>query len=238
MYRAYLMRDRVGEKFDGRITGVTHFGVFVEFENPFVEGLIKIASLGDDFFDFDAERMQLSGRATGLTLALGDEVEVEILNVSVTLRRIELALVATRGRRRSSKRSTPREAAAGPPLKKKEDARPQPERELPGQGQSREGWRGGRQRCRRWRESGWRAALGWQAIGRQALGRQAIGRQAFGRQAARCRQKRRRRALDRFQVILIVSGLLFSPMAAFAQRSNTPGIPRASRLAVNENFCA
>jgi ribonuclease R len=93
MYRAYLMREHVGDEYRGRITGVTHFGVFVEIDEPFVEGLIKIDALGDDFFDFDPVMMQLSGRRSGYTLSLGDELEVVVLNVSVALRRIELGLV-------------------------------------------------------------------------------------------------------------------------------------------------
>ncbi len=93
MYRAYLMREHVGDEYRGRITGVTHFGVFVEIDEPFVEGLIKIDALGEDFFDFDPVMMQLSGRRSGYTLSLGDELEVVVLNVSVALRRIELGLV-------------------------------------------------------------------------------------------------------------------------------------------------
>jgi ribonuclease R len=93
MYRAYLMREHVGEEFQGRVTGVTHFGAFVEIDEPFVEGLIKIEALGDDFFDFDPVMMQLSGRRNGYTVSLGDELQVVVLNVSVSLRRIELGLV-------------------------------------------------------------------------------------------------------------------------------------------------
>ena len=93
MYRSYLMREHVGDEFKGRVTGVTHFGVFVEIDEPFVEGLIKIEALGDDFFDFDPVMLQLSGRRTGYTLSLGDELEVVVVNVSVALRRIELGLV-------------------------------------------------------------------------------------------------------------------------------------------------
>lgn len=94
MYRAYLMREHVGEEFSGRVSGVTHFGAFIEINEPFVEGLIKIESLGDDFFDYDPVMMRLSGRRTGLTICLGDEVQVSVLNVSVALRRIELGLLS------------------------------------------------------------------------------------------------------------------------------------------------
>jgi ribonuclease R len=94
MYRAYLIRDQVGERFEGTITAVTSFGAFVEIEEPYVEGLIKVDSLGNEAFDFDDIHMRLRGRKTGRTLSLGDAVEVEIADVSVARRRIDLKLIA------------------------------------------------------------------------------------------------------------------------------------------------
>ncbi|MCP4447097.1 MAG: ribonuclease R [Myxococcales bacterium] len=92
MYRAYVMREHVGEEFEGRVSGVTHFGAFVEIDAPFVEGLTKLDALGDDHFDFDPVLLQLSGRRTGFTLSLGDRVQVVVQNVSVALKRIEFGL--------------------------------------------------------------------------------------------------------------------------------------------------
>jgi ribonuclease R len=98
MYRAYLMRDQVGQQFAGVISAVTSFGAFVEIEEPFVEGLIKLDSLGEPF-EFDAIHMRLSGRRTGKTLELGDRVTVEIVNVSVLRRRIDFSLIEGGGKR-------------------------------------------------------------------------------------------------------------------------------------------
>ncbi|MDX2089995.1 MAG: ribonuclease R [Kofleriaceae bacterium] len=95
MYRAYLMREQVGEEFEGVISAVTSFGAFVEIDEPFVEGLIKLDSLGDEPFAFDEVHMRLSGRRTGRTLELGDKVKVQINNVSVIRRRIDFTLIAT-----------------------------------------------------------------------------------------------------------------------------------------------
>ncbi len=95
MYRAYLMRDQVGQRFEGTVSAVTSFGAFVELDEPYVEGLIKLESLGDDQFEFDDVHMRLSGRKTGLAIELGDRVTVEINNVSVVRRRIDFSLVAT-----------------------------------------------------------------------------------------------------------------------------------------------
>ena len=82
MYRAYLMRDQIGERFDGTVSAVTSFGAFVEIESPYVEGLIKLESLGDEPFSYDQIHMRLSGRRTGKSIELGDKVTVEINNVS------------------------------------------------------------------------------------------------------------------------------------------------------------
>jgi ribonuclease R len=95
MYRAYLMRDRVGEELDGTVTAVVNFGMFVECAEPFVEGLVKLEALGDDRFDLDEKHMRLVGRRTGKTFGLGDAVKVRVDNVSVARRRIDLSLVKT-----------------------------------------------------------------------------------------------------------------------------------------------
>jgi ribonuclease R len=95
MYRAHLMRERVGDELDGTITGVASFGFFVSITEPFVEGLVRIAELGRDFYDFDAERLRIVGRRSGRAFALGDPVRVRVASVSVARRRIELALAGT-----------------------------------------------------------------------------------------------------------------------------------------------
>ncbi len=94
MYRAYLMRDQIGEQFSGTVSAVTSFGAFVEIEEPFVEGLIKLDSLGEEPWDYDAVHMRLAGRKTGRSIQLGDKVTVEINNVSVIRRRIDFTLLA------------------------------------------------------------------------------------------------------------------------------------------------
>jgi ribonuclease R len=93
MYRAYLMRDQVGQRFEGTISAVTNFGAFVEIEEPYVEGLIKLDTLGDEPWDFDAVHMRLTGRKTGKSIELGDKVQVEVNNVSVIRRRIDFTLL-------------------------------------------------------------------------------------------------------------------------------------------------
>ena len=94
MYRAYIMRDQIGERFEGTVSAVTSFGAFVELEEPYVEGLIKLDSLGEPM-EYDEVHMRLSGKRSGKAIELGDKVMVEINNVSVIRRRIDFTLIAT-----------------------------------------------------------------------------------------------------------------------------------------------
>jgi ribonuclease R len=92
MYRAYLMRDRVGDEFEGVVAAVTSFGLFVDLADPFVEGLVRLESLGAGPHEFDPERLRLSNPRSGRSFALGDRFKVVIESVSVPRRRIDLAL--------------------------------------------------------------------------------------------------------------------------------------------------
>ena len=67
--KCYYMQDRVGERFDGTISGVTGFGVFVALDEVYVEGLVHISELGSDYFQFDAARHQLLGERTARALS-------------------------------------------------------------------------------------------------------------------------------------------------------------------------
>jgi ribonuclease R len=83
----------VGDVLEGSISGVTSFGIFVVADEPFVEGLVRTDYLTpDDFYDFDEVACRLLGRRSGRTFSLGDRVQVQILQVSVARRRIELRL--------------------------------------------------------------------------------------------------------------------------------------------------
>jgi ribonuclease R len=117
LYRAFFMRERVGDMLDGAISGVTSFGVFVVMDEPFVEGLVRTDYLApDDFYDFDDIACRLIGRRSGKTFSLGDRVKVEVLQVSVARRRIELRLDGARapgpqGKRPDKKRDKTRDKA-------------------------------------------------------------------------------------------------------------------------------
>jgi ribonuclease R len=118
LYRAHFMRDKIGEEFDGIVTGVAAFGLFVQVQVPFVEGLIRAESLGDDRYDLDEESMRLVGRRTGRAFSLGDRVRVAIENVSVQRRKIDLGLVDHH----------PREAAPRPAPSRRREEKPRARR--------------------------------------------------------------------------------------------------------------
>jgi ribonuclease R len=128
LYRAFFMRDRVGDKFPGTITAVTGFGLFVSIDEPFVEGLVRTEELGQDSFELDDVAMRLRGRRSGRMFALGDRIEVEILSVSVPRRRIELRLVGAPARApgvpAGGWRDRARERSGGRARAAKHEARP------------------------------------------------------------------------------------------------------------------
>ncbi len=104
------MRDKVGEEFEGVISAVTSFGFFVELKDIYVEGLVHISTLGQDFYHFDPLRHCLVGERTHIAYRIGDVVRVKVARVDLDERKIDLELVAplalakpkkTRTRRRS-----------------------------------------------------------------------------------------------------------------------------------------
>lgn len=83
------MMDRIGEEFDGIISGVTGFGVFVELNEVFVDGLIHITALGNDYFHFDAAKHRLIGERTRTVYRLGDAIRVKVVRVDLDEARID-----------------------------------------------------------------------------------------------------------------------------------------------------
>ncbi|MDD2759192.1 MAG: ribonuclease R [Methylomonas sp.] len=87
------MMDKIGEEFDGVISAVTGFGFFVELQAIYVEGLVHIASLHGDYYEFDAGRHQLHGERTGVRYRLGDLVKVRVVRVVLDDKKIDFELV-------------------------------------------------------------------------------------------------------------------------------------------------
>ena len=87
------MQDRVGEVFEGRVTGVTGFGIFVTLDEYFVDGLVHISELGRDYFQFDQARHVLLGERTGKRYRLADRMKVKLVRVDLETRKMDLVPV-------------------------------------------------------------------------------------------------------------------------------------------------
>lgn len=92
-YRAAWMEQHVGSQFDGTISGVTSFGLFVELDDSKVNGLIHVTQLPHDYYHFDPLRRSLAGERRGVVFRLGDRVRVLVLRASVEDRRIDFRLL-------------------------------------------------------------------------------------------------------------------------------------------------
>jgi ribonuclease R len=90
--KCYYMKDRVGETFTGSISGVTSFGAFVALDGVYVEGLVHVSELGNDYFHFDPARHQLMGERTRKRYRLGDRLEVKVVRVDLDTSRIDFTL--------------------------------------------------------------------------------------------------------------------------------------------------
>ncbi len=101
--KAEFMQEHIGESFDGRITGVTQFGVFVTLDDIFIDGLVHISELGSDYFHFDPLRLELAGERSGRVLHLGDPMRVKVAGVDLDEGKI--AFVPESGNERSRRRS-------------------------------------------------------------------------------------------------------------------------------------
>ncbi|MFP4606067.1 MAG: ribonuclease R [Thiohalospira sp.] len=103
------IQDKVGETYEGLVTGVTGFGLFIELKDIYVTGLLHISALDKDYFHFEAAHHRLTGERTGRTYALGDTVKVKVVRVDLDERKIDFELAepaadkTPSGRRRGGK---------------------------------------------------------------------------------------------------------------------------------------
>ncbi len=88
-----FMKDRMDEEFDGHISGLKEWGIFVEVDETHIEGMIPIRELGDDFYEYDADNYQFIGRGTKEKFTLGDAVKVRIKRADLGKRMLDFSLV-------------------------------------------------------------------------------------------------------------------------------------------------
>ncbi len=170
-----FMADKLGEVFEGHITGVRSFGIFVELEPHFVEGLVPVSTLTDDFYRYDEPKHALTGENTGRTLQLGDRVKIQVAKVDLERRRLDFSL-----------EEGPLELPAPPPARRRRSRR--------GRGSAqRRSARSGRERADERPESGQPAEIAAQQAAEVSAPAETGGVPGEGSSEERKRPARRRR---------------------------------------------
>ncbi|WP_455007534.1 ribonuclease R [Neisseria sicca] len=106
--KTYYMRDKVGEIFEGKISGMTNFGLFVTLDGIHIDGLVHISDLGEDYFNFRPEIMAIEGERSGIRFNMGDKVSVRVARADLDTSKIDLTLISggSSGKKRRSKTTT------------------------------------------------------------------------------------------------------------------------------------
>ena len=89
--KAEFMESKIGEEYEGIVSSVTNFGIFVELDNT-VEGLIRYEKLGDEYFIYNEEKRQAIGEHTGKVYQIGDKVKIRVANASKLMRQIDFEI--------------------------------------------------------------------------------------------------------------------------------------------------
>ena len=116
--KTYYMRDKVGEVFGGKISGMTSFGIFVTLDDIHIDGLVHISDLGEDYFNYRPEIMAIEGERSGVRFSMGDRVSVKVVRADLDTSKIDLLLISggtagkKRGKKAVSASKSPSESAA------------------------------------------------------------------------------------------------------------------------------
>jgi len=87
------MQDHIGKEFDGTITGVVEWGIYIEEKETKCEGMIKLRDLGNDFYTLDEKNYTIKGEKTGKKFTLGDTVRFKVVSADLEKRVLDYALV-------------------------------------------------------------------------------------------------------------------------------------------------
>ena len=90
-----FMTERIGEEFEGSISGVTDWGIFVELEDTHIEGMVSLRDLGQEFFYFDEEEYAAIGSRTGRKFVLGDRVRIKVKSADLRLKQLDFDMVGS-----------------------------------------------------------------------------------------------------------------------------------------------
>ena len=87
------MLDKIGEEFEGIITGVTDWGIYVQEKKTLAEGMVRLASIGNDYFKNEASKYRIKGERTGVTYSLGQEVRIKLVNADLEAKQLDFTLI-------------------------------------------------------------------------------------------------------------------------------------------------
>jgi ribonuclease R len=93
--KCFYMQDRVGEIFDGSVSSVVPFGIFVALDDVFIEGLVHVSELGRDYFSYDEAGHQMVGSRTGVRYRLADRIKIQLVRVDMNSNKIDFRLAPT-----------------------------------------------------------------------------------------------------------------------------------------------
>jgi len=113
------MQDKVGEVFDGIITSVTSFGLFVELRDIYVEGLVHVSSLGKDYYHFDAVKHRMLGERTKTSYRLADPITVKVMRVDLNEKKIDFELVESASSGKKQRGAAAEDEPSAGPKKKR-----------------------------------------------------------------------------------------------------------------------
>lgn len=91
--KTYFMRDKVGEVFTGKVSGMANFGLFVTLDEIHIEGMVHVSDLGEDYFNYRADLLAMVGERSGVRFNMGDTVTVKVARADLETSRIDLVLV-------------------------------------------------------------------------------------------------------------------------------------------------
>ncbi|CAA6821578.1 MAG: 3'-to-5' exoribonuclease RNase R [uncultured Thiotrichaceae bacterium] len=129
--KAEFMQDKVGETFEGIISAVTSFGLFVELENIYVEGLVHVTALKSDYYHFDPVKHEMAGERSGKKFRLGDRIQILVARVDIDERKIDFVLPGSENSddNRPPKKSSGKGGGKKPQGKKKQGQKGKPRAE-------------------------------------------------------------------------------------------------------------
>jgi len=90
--KCYYMQDKIGEIYEGTVAGVTSFGLFVSIDGIYIEGLLHVTELGNDYFTYDKARHAMVGERSHAIYRLGDRLKVKLVRVDLELSKIDFSL--------------------------------------------------------------------------------------------------------------------------------------------------